>query len=104
MDAEAREQIIEQYGLPALTDNTITDRDELETELQRVRNRREARDKGEYRADQHCVAVPILDADRNPLGAVSVSGPADRMAEKAMDTDFGSIVGSTANSIQGRLQ
>ncbi|MFC7196895.1 IclR family transcriptional regulator [Halosimplex aquaticum] len=100
---ERRERIIEQHGLPEMTDATITDRQALDEELRRIRDRRLANDTGEYRSDQHCVANPIVDADDVAIGAVTVSGPADRMAEKSIKADFASLVGSTTASIESRL-
>ncbi|WP_136689490.1 IclR family transcriptional regulator [Halorhabdus amylolytica] len=103
MDDEARTRIFEQHGLPELTDNTITELDELKTELQRIRNKRLSFDRGEYRTDQHCVGAPLTDFGGNILGAVTVSGPASRMTEKSTTADFASLVGSTADAIQSRL-
>ncbi|MCU4718535.1 IclR family transcriptional regulator [Halapricum hydrolyticum] len=103
MSAEEREQVISRHGLPELTENTITDPEELRDELRRVRNRRRAIDRGEYHPGQRCVAASITDLEGNPLGAVIVSGPSDRMNEKLADADFASLVGSTADSVQSRL-
>ncbi|WP_246998244.1 IclR family transcriptional regulator [Halosolutus gelatinilyticus] len=98
-----REAIVEYRGLPKLTENTITDRDALEDELQLTRDRRMAYDRGEHREDRHCIACPITDRDERAIAAVTVSGPATRMKEKDASTDFASIVGSTINSIQNAL-
>lgn len=103
MDPEVRDRIIEEQGLPELTDNTITDPDELRDELRRIRNSQQAHDRGEYRTDQHCVASPITDPEGDVLGAVTVSGPVERMQEKSAKTDFPSFIGSTADSIRSRL-
>ncbi|MEF8881000.1 MAG: IclR family transcriptional regulator [Halapricum sp.] len=103
METDVRDRIIEHHGLPELTDNTITDPDEFRAELQRVRGKRLAFDRAEYRPDQHCVAAPLTDFGGDVVGAVTVSGPAERMAEKSTDADFASLVGSTADSIQSRL-
>ncbi|QSG16279.1 IclR family transcriptional regulator [Halapricum desulfuricans] len=103
MSTEERDHIIDRNGLPELTENTITDTAELRDELRRVRNRRRAIDRGEYHPDQRCVAAPITNLEGNPLGAVIVSGPSDRMNEKVNTADFTSLVGSTADSIQSHL-
>lgn len=103
MAPEERDRIIDRHGLPDLTEQTITDPDELRDELRRVRNKRQAIDRGEYQPNQRCVATPITDEEGNPLAAVTVSGPSDRMSEKLADADFPSLVGSTADSIQSRL-
>ena len=100
---EERERILDEHGLPALTENTTTDRRELLEELRTARDNRFAHDRGELMTDRHCVAAPITGADNTAVGAVTVSGPADRMTEKSARADFPSIVGSTATAIQNRL-
>lgn len=101
---DERERLLDERGLPARTENTITDRDTLEEELQTVHDNRLAHDRGELASDHHAVAAPITGADDAAIAAVSVSGPADRMTEKALSQDFPSIVGSTATAIQNRLE
>ncbi|MFB6189870.1 MAG: IclR family transcriptional regulator [Halapricum sp.] len=103
MPAEERRRIVDQHGLPEMTDNTITDREELEEELRRIRDHQRAYDNREYHPDQRCVASPILDSEGSVIGAVTVSGPADRMTEKSKDADFTSLVGSTTDSIRSRM-
>lgn len=100
---EERERILDEHGLPALTENTITDRTKLREELQTVHDHRFAHDKGELEPDRHCVAAPVTGPDDTAIAAVTVSGPADRMTDKSMDLDFSSIVVSTATAIQNRL-
>ena len=101
---ERRERILDEHGLPQLTENTITDRAVLREELQDVHDRHLAHDRGEFEIDRHCVAAPIVDAEGVAGGAVTVSGPADRMTEKSADSDFPSLVSSTAYGIENRLQ
>lgn len=102
---DRREEILDEYGLPALTDNTITDREALAAELQDIHDRHLAHDRGEFEADRHCVAAPIVaPGDDDATGAVTVSGPADRMSEKSASSDFPSLVSSTAYGIENRLQ
>ncbi len=100
---DERDMILGRRGMPALTEHTITDRAELEDELQLVRDRRTAYDRGEHRSDRHCIAHPVMDNEERAIAAVSVSGPATRMKRKDASTDFESLVGSTINSIRNRL-
>ncbi|MFC7196872.1 IclR family transcriptional regulator [Halosimplex aquaticum] len=51
-----RDRILQRVGTPAYTDKTITDREELERELQTVRDQRIAFDREEYVAGHQCVA------------------------------------------------
>lgn len=100
---EKRDRILDRRGVPELTENTITDRDSLADELQLIHDRRTAYDRSEFQSHLHCVASPITNQDGQAVAAVSVSGPDDRMDEEDATTDFASIVGSTASSIQNRL-
>lgn len=70
--------LLERFGMPRMTDNTITSPQEFLAELGRVREQGYAVDDGEDGPDGRCVAVP-LKGTRLPL-AVSVSAPASRLA------------------------
>lgn len=95
MSDEDFEFVLDEYGLPAETPNTVTDRSVLEEELDEIRERGVAFD-GEERAEGiRCVAAPITDQTGSLIGAVSVSGPSsrlkgdwfrDRIAEMVQDT------------------
>jgi DNA-binding IclR family transcriptional regulator len=98
-----REAILDERGLPALTDETITDRGELALELDEVHDKRMAHDRGELEPDRDCLAAPVTDGDDRAVGAISISGPSEQMRRKASDMDFSSILGSTANSVRNRL-
>lgn len=98
-----RETILDEFELSEYTENTITDRDALRAELQAVRDNRLAHDRGEYDSDRHCIAAPITDKNDSSVGAVTISGPADRMRENSSQYDFPSIVASTATSIQNKV-
>lgn len=80
------------------------ERETLARELRSVRDTRTAYDRGEYVDGWHAVAGPVTNGDREAIGAVSVSGPADRMEAKLSERDIPNLVGHTANAIQTRLQ
>lgn len=63
----------------ALTPRTITDREALAAELERIRERGYAMDDEEYDEGVACVAAPIFGAGGVVEGALSVSGPVGRM-------------------------
>jgi DNA-binding IclR family transcriptional regulator len=75
-------EYISQTGLPAQTENTITETDELLTELDRIKDRGIALDDQEHYTDIRCVAVPIVIDDETVLGTISASAPLDRMSEE----------------------
>ncbi|WP_460921707.1 IclR family transcriptional regulator [Salinarchaeum chitinilyticum] len=103
LEPAAWDRIVERQGLPELTNETVTDAEELKAELRRIRGKEHAVDRGEYRSEHHCVASPITDFDGTVVGSVTVSAPAERMDEKLSGADFVSLVGSTVDSIQSRL-
>lgn len=70
--------LIERYGLSALTVNSIVTSDELQTELQRVREQGYAYDVEEAFSGVCCIAAPVYGAAREVLAAISVSAPAAR--------------------------
>lgn len=102
-DAE-KQAVFEERQFPKFTERMITDRAELEEELRRIRDGRMARDRGEFDPDRYCVASPITDAEGVAIAAVTVSGTPDRMSEKRERMDFGSILGSTATSIESKYR
>ena len=64
--------------LEAATSKTITDPKLLARELTRIRQRGYAVDDQEVVMGVWCVAVPILDRDARPVGAVSITGPSPK--------------------------
>lgn len=96
---ERVESIVARHGLPAKTDRTITDREELHAELAEIEQRGCAYDTEERIKGLHCVAVPILRDDRI-TGAVSVSGPASRMDEERITEELLPELRRAANIIE----
>jgi IclR family transcriptional regulator, acetate operon repressor len=75
--------IVAQTGMPAQTPTTITDIDELMSELARIRERGYSVDEGEQEVGVRCYAVPVPDAP-TPM-AISVSGPDARVRVESRD-------------------
>ncbi|WP_415379417.1 IclR family transcriptional regulator [Halosimplex sp. TS25] len=98
-----RDLVLQREGLPKYTDKTITDRGDLERELQTVRDQRVAFDREEYLDGHQCVASPVLDRNREPLGAISVSGDISQMSGKRLEEDVTGLVISAARSIENEL-
>ena len=65
--------------LPARTGRTITTREQLKAELQRVRRRGFASNAGESEDGVSSIGVAVLNANGRPVAAVSVAGPLSRM-------------------------
>lgn len=68
--------------LVALTPRTLVDPDVLRAELERIRARGYSIDDQEVVLGVYCVAVPILDRNSHPVGAISITGPAPKSPGK----------------------
>ncbi len=76
---ERAEEIIRKTKFERFTQRTISTLDALRTEIEKTRRRGYAVADEELEEGRRCIAVPILDAQRNPVAAVSVSGPSFRV-------------------------
>jgi DNA-binding IclR family transcriptional regulator len=93
-------EIVDRHGMPAMTENTITDPDELTNELEVVRDRGYAIDDEEIQPGLRCVAAPINADNTSDVGAVSVSGPTGRFKRDRLETELPELVTSAANVIE----
>ena len=93
-------EIIDKHGIPATTENTITDRDELFTCLEQVRETGVAFDDEARVKGLRCVAVPIVNNNDTIEGAISVSGPTSRFREQRFREELPSKLKSASNIIE----
>ncbi|MGM0592073.1 MAG: IclR family transcriptional regulator [Halobacteriota archaeon] len=101
---ERVDQIIETRGLDPVTPETITEREQLLDELDRVRDRGYAFDKGESIEGLHCVGVPVIGPNEDILGALSVAGPAHRMKGEWYESTIPDLILGMANEIELNIQ
>jgi DNA-binding IclR family transcriptional regulator len=66
------------------THRTLTSVDALRTEIEKTRRRGYAVDDEELEEGLRCIAVPVLDAQKMPVAAVSVSGPTFRLTSQKL--------------------
>jgi DNA-binding IclR family transcriptional regulator len=92
--------IVDQHGLPALTPNTITDREELSAELDRIEGRGVALDDQERLNGLRGVAVPLTDADGNVLGSMSIAGPTSRVQDERFREEFPAKIKDAADVVE----
>lgn len=94
------DQILDHYGLPSETKNTVTDRSDLMDELEQVRADGVAYDDEEKLMGLRCVAAPITTPDQEVLGAISISAPTNRMKRERFKEEIPDLVRGTANVIE----
>lgn len=101
---EMVESWLERRPLPALTEFTISDPEELRAELQSVRDRRAAHSRREQFENWHSVAAPVTDDDDEAIGAVSIKKPLEPDTESSDMSEFKNLLGSTVSSIESKLR
>ena len=82
------EAIINRWGLPARTDNTITNPEVLFEALEDVRKRGYAINDQELLDGYHSVGVAVKGPDGQTLGALTVGGPTYRIRSSLESTDL----------------
>ncbi|MDJ1434628.1 IclR family transcriptional regulator [Halostagnicola sp. A-GB9-2] len=93
-------ELLAETELVGYTENTITDKDVLLEELEQIRSREVAYDDEERTEGIRCVAVAITSRSGELLGAISVSGPTDRLT----DERFRSKIPSQLQNIVGVVE
>jgi DNA-binding IclR family transcriptional regulator len=94
------EWVIEARGLPQVTPNTITEKQELFDELEHIRNEKVSFDDEESEPGQRCVAVPITCFNKDYVGAMSVAGPANRIKQDRFENTIPEALKSAINAIE----
>ncbi|MFC3476798.1 IclR family transcriptional regulator [Halobacterium litoreum] len=96
---ERVDAIADRHGLPALTENTVTDRGELADELAEIRETGIAFDDEERLDGLRSVAGAVTGPDGDVLGAVSVAGPTSRLRDERFREELPGVVRSAVNVI-----
>lgn len=103
LSCEQVESIIEEHGLNEQTSQTITDRGQLKEALEEARERGYALNEGEHIQGLYAVGSPVTDPDGNVLGAISVSGPENRINDRIEDGTIQRMLLGTVNEIELNL-
>lgn len=105
MLANLPEAVREEYigrELPAFTEHTITDREQLRKELDLTRQRGYAVDNMEHEFGVKCVAMPVFNRKGMVEGAISVSGPSLRFPEERIE-EIAEVMRTHMRKIQERI-
>jgi IclR family transcriptional regulator, KDG regulon repressor len=77
-----RAAILDQVELVPRSANTVTDRAQLDRDLEETAERGYSLDLGENELGTRCVGAAILDREDRPVAAFSASGPESRMCDE----------------------
>jgi DNA-binding IclR family transcriptional regulator len=76
--------VIQRTRFERFTHRTIATADALRVEIEKTKRRGYAVDDEELEDGLRCIAVPVLDAQRQPVAAVSISGPSFRVTAQKL--------------------
>jgi len=97
------EGVIERHGLPAATEFTITDRDNLHEELATIRERGFALNEEESSIGLHAVSVPVI-TDDEVRGSCSVVGPKRRLSGSYFREEIPDLLLTISNELALNLK
>ncbi len=92
--------IADRRGLAPVTEQTITEVDDLISELQTTRERGYAIDMEEAKPGMRCVAASVSSANNSNYGAISVAAPKSRMQGERFENEIPELVKGAANVIE----
>lgn len=75
------DHLIETYGLNRFTTSTITNKDQLIAELDKIRQMGYALDNEECEIGTRCVAGPVRDHSNKIVAGISITGPSNRLTD-----------------------
>ena len=101
---EKVEAIIGEHGLPASTENTITDKDALFNELEEIRERGYSINREEHYPGVYAIGTAIETADGDLPGAISISGPLSRMGDKRIEDELAPKLLTKKNIIELKIR
>jgi DNA-binding IclR family transcriptional regulator len=99
LDPEYVDWIVEEHGLEAKTQHTVTDREELEEDLAEIRERGVAYNLQEGILGVHAIGAPVLDTDGSVFGSFSIAGPANRLTKDRLDSEFADLLRGASNEV-----
>jgi IclR family acetate operon transcriptional repressor len=97
--ADRREKLLRSYGMWRFTENTVTNRDELDREFARIRSQKFALDREETVLQGVCFGVPISGENGEVVAAISVSIPKTRVRDARQEKAIITSVTAVADQI-----
>ena len=102
LTADARDLVLAERGLARCTPNTITGRDQLNTELDLIRSQGFAVDDEEYEEGLRCIGAPIVGHTGHVVAAIGIGGPVTRVTPRRVG-ELAELVMSAAASLSRRM-
>lgn len=97
-------EIVDQWGLPRKTDNSITDVETLFAELETVRNRGYAYNRAECFEGYHGIGAVVTDIDDRILGALTLGGPLYRLSEERLNDELADELLAAVDELEASIE
>ncbi|MBP2034215.1 DNA-binding IclR family transcriptional regulator, partial [Clostridium algifaecis] len=96
------QEFYKKFELVKLTENTITDKNELEEQLKEIKKIGYSFEKEETELGLVCVAAPIKQYNGEVIASVTVSAPSNRMTDDKI-SDIGCELVNVCNEISSKI-
>lgn len=96
-------EIVDRWGLEAVTDQTITEESALFEELARIRDRGYSINDQGFADGLRAVGVPISNGKGDVLGGLSIAGPINHFTDERIREELPSLLLGTANEVELRI-
>lgn len=103
MSSERVDAIIDEYGLPSRTEQTIQDQEELREELEEIQEQGYSFNDNETISGIRSVGAAITDTNNEPLGAIAVGGPDNRIEGTYFREELPELVLGAVNEIELKM-
>lgn len=97
-------EILDDVGLEAETEKTVTDRDKLFEEIREIRQEGLAPSQGEFREGGLSVAASVRDSETDTVGAIAIAGPAAQTKPEDLIEAHGEMLKETARRLELQLR
>lgn len=101
---ERVKEIVDECGLPPVSDSTITTEEEIYNELGIIRERGFAFSDGERIEGLRSVGVPVIGLDEKVIGALSVSGAKNRLSGERYEKGLPERLLGAADEVRLKLK
>lgn len=101
---EQVQEVLDRWGMPQATTNTITNREVLFEELDLIRERGYAYNDKECFEGYHGIGASIEGVDGSTLGALTIGGPVYRVDEDALKTELVDLLLETVGDIEEAIE
>ncbi|MFB6131584.1 MAG: IclR family transcriptional regulator [Salinigranum sp.] len=98
------DEILDRWGLPRRTEQTITDREVLLAELERIREEGVAFNREGNVEGLRSVGAPVFDGNGEVIGGLSVSGPTHRLKGSWYEREIPDLLLGAANELELKIK